>query len=91
MQELVTALPALSGLIEKGGIIGVLLIACGVLVWEIRRGRRREHEFRNEMAKVYGQRDKWRIAFVKCKAALDAAGVKVDLSDLQELIGGGET
>lgn len=81
MQDLITAIPALSGLIEKGGIIGVLLVFSGVMVWEILR-------LRGELSKTYQQRDKARYAVVKCRAALDAAGIKVDLTDIADLIGG---
>lgn len=85
----IAALPQLAALIEKGGIIGVLLLVCGVLVWEIRRGRERERVKAEELAKVYGQRDKARLALVQCRAACEAAGVKVHLSDLTDIIGEG--
>jgi hypothetical protein len=83
------ALPQLVGLIEKGGVIGLLVIFCGVLIWEIRRGRETVNKMREELAKVYGQRDRCRLAFVKCKAACDAAQVKVDLSDISDMLGEG--
>jgi hypothetical protein len=86
VSEIIAALPALSGVIEKGGIIGLLLIVAGVLCWEIVRGRKALAEKATELAKVYAQRDKWRLAFVKCKAACDSAGVKVDLTDLAGLL-----
>jgi hypothetical protein len=85
--DILAALPQLVALIEKGGVTGLLLIACVVLVIEIRRGRRLVHEKNDELAKAYAQRDKARLALVKCKAAADAANVKVDLSDLTQLLG----
>lgn len=85
--DIFAALPQLVALIEKGGVTGLLLLGCGVLVWEIRRGRRVLHAKNDELAKAYGQRDKARLGLVKCKAACDAAGVKVDLSDIAVLLG----
>lgn len=80
MQDFITALPAVSALIEKAGIIGVLVILGGLLAWEVLRLRR-------ELAKCYRERDKARYAVVKCRAALDAAGIKVDLTDIADLLG----
>ncbi len=70
------------GLIEKGGILAVFLIAGFFGYREIQR-------LRAELAALYKQRDKWRIGFVKCKSALDHANIKVDLSDIADLIGEG--
>ena len=80
MAELFSAIPQLAGLIEKGGIIGLLVIIAAVLIWEVRR-------LRGELTKCFRERDRWRLAFVKCKAACDTAGVKIDLSDLADLVG----
>lgn len=84
--DILAALPQLVALIEKGGVTGLLLIACGVLIMEIRRGRKLVYDKAAELTKVYAQRDKARLALVRCKAALDTAGVRVDLSDLKELL-----
>jgi len=81
MGDIVGALPQLAGLIEKGGVVGLLLLICGVLAYEVRR-------LRSQSIKTFAQRDKWRLAYVKCKAALDTAGIKVDLSDLADLTEG---
>jgi hypothetical protein len=42
-----------------------------------------------ELQKVYRERDRWRLATVKYKAACDAQTppLRVDLTDLQDLIG----
>lgn len=80
MQEFLTALPAISGLIEKGGVIGVLLVFSSLLVWEIVR-------LRKLLGKTFQQRDKWRLAFVTVKAAADHAGAKYDLTMLADLTG----
>lgn len=83
MAEILGALPQLSGLIEKGGVVGLLIIALGVLVYEIRRLRR-------ELTLQYQLRDKYRLGFVLCKQACDSAGLKVDLSALSDLLKEGE-
>lgn len=86
MDQLLSALPQLAGLIEKGGVVGVMLIACGALVWEIKRGRRQLHDMRNELANVYGQRDRALLMVVKCKTICEANKITVDLSDVKDLI-----
>lgn len=78
MQEIISALPALSALIEKGGIVGVMLIAIAVLVYERVR-------LSKELTSTYRQRDKWRLGYVICKQACDAAGLHPDLSQLSDL------
>lgn len=80
MQELFTIIASASGLIEKGGVIGVLLIFCGILVGEVMR-------LRKLLADVYRQRDKARFALVKARSALSNAGIAIDFSDVSDLIG----
>ncbi len=91
MQELAAALPTLSGLIEKAGVIGLLVIACAILVRELLRLRQEYTteltRLRGELANVYRQRDRARLALVKCQAALDNAGIRVDLSAVADIIG----
>lgn len=82
MQELLTTLPALVKILEQAGVIGVLLIVCGVLIWEIRRGREQVHKMRDEMGVVYGQRDKARAISIRYKGQLDNAKITVDISDI---------
>lgn len=86
MDSIFGSLPQLAGLIEKGGVIGLLLIVCGVLVYEIKRGRRIAHEKQNELAKVYGQRDKALMALIKVKTVCESHNIKVDLSDVDALM-----
>jgi hypothetical protein len=78
MESIFSSLPALAGLIEKGGIVGVLLIACGAMIWEIRR-------LRKDLTRVYAIRDKWRTGYTICKAALDFNKITVDLSMMQDV------
>lgn len=84
--DILAALPQLVSLIEKLGVAGVLLIACGVLVYEIRRGRHVLHEKLNDLVRAYAQRDRARLAYMKCKAVLESTGVKVDLTDIERLM-----
>lgn len=83
MDQLLGWLPQLVSIIEKGGPTGLLLIGLILLGKDYLR-------LRNLLVKVYGQRDKARLGFVKCKAACDAGGVKVDLSDVDDLLDEGE-
>ena len=78
--EILSALPQLTAVVEKLGIVGVLLLVVGFLVWDRLRQMK-------ELAKTYRQRDRWRLAYTKVKAACDAANIKVDLSDLSDLVG----
>jgi hypothetical protein len=66
--------------VEKVGIVGFLVIACVVLGVAL-------YKMRNELLSVYRQRDRWRLAYVKCRAALDYNKIPVDLSDLADLVG----
>jgi hypothetical protein len=77
--ELLTAIPALAGLVEKAGVVGLLLIVVGMLIYERLR-------LLKELTKTYAQRDKWRLAYVKCKDSLDHHGIKIDMTDLAALI-----
>lgn len=86
MEAILNSLPQLVDIIQKGGVVGVLLLMCGVLVYEIRRSRRIIHERQNELATVYGQRDRALLAVVKCKTLLEANKIAVDLSDVQAMI-----
>lgn len=79
MGDLVGQLPAVAGIIEKGGVVGLLLIVVAVLGWEV-IGKRKE------LAKVYAQRDKYRMGFALCKAECDRANLKPDLSMLNDLL-----
>lgn len=86
MAETLNLLPQLADLIQKGGVVGVMLIACVALVWEIKRGRKQLHAKNNELAIVYGQRGQLALAVVKCQTLLETHNIKVDLSDLKDLL-----
>lgn len=79
MDAIFSALPQLASLIEKGGVVGVLLIVCAVLGYEVRR-------LRALAPVIYKQRDRWRLAYTIVKAAADSAGAKYDLRDLEDLL-----
>lgn len=75
MQELVQALPVFSGLIEKGGVIGVLLVVVGFLIWDrVRLVKRVERTF--------AERDMSRMIEVRYKSFLDQNKIVVDISDI---------
>jgi hypothetical protein len=86
MEAILSALPQLVDIIEKGGVPGVLMIVIGVLVYEIRRSRRIIHDKQDELHAVYSQRDVALLAVVKCKTLLEAKDIDVDLSDVQAMI-----
>lgn len=86
MDALLGTLPQLAGLIEKGGVVGVMLIVCVVLVYEIRRGRTTAHALRGQLQEVYTQRDKALLALMKVKTICEAKNIKVDFSDVEALL-----
>ena len=75
--EFIQALPQLQSIIEKLGVVGLLIIALGWLSYERVR-------LLKEATACYKSREKWRVAYAKCKAALEAANIKIDLTDLLE-------
>lgn len=75
----ISALTGLAALVEKGGVIAVLILIIGVLVYEIRR-------LRTESRAAFASRDKYRIGFAICKSECDRAGIKPDLSMLSDLL-----
>lgn len=83
MQEIVSAIPAVSGLIEKGGIIGVMMILIYFLAREVLR-------LRKELSRTYAERDRERFLAVRYRSALDHAGIKVDVSDVLVMFPAGD-
>lgn len=77
--DFVSVLPALAGIIEKGGIIGVLLIACAVLALEVKRTRK-------AAARTYLERDVARLKAERYKARLEGENIVVDVSDLDRML-----
>lgn len=80
---------ALSGHVEKLGIIGVLVIICCILGWAT-------WQYRKEVIAAHAQREaevkaaqeqlaNCKLAFVIVRQAADAAGVKYDISSLRDL------
>lgn len=86
MGDIVGLLPQLAALIEKGGVVGVLLIVCGALVYEIRRSRRIIHDKNGELFNVYGQRDRALLMVVKLRTVCEANKIMVDLTDVRDLL-----
>lgn len=75
MAEIFGLIPQLADLIQKAGVVGLLLLICGVLVWEIRR-------LRSEAVKTYRQRDRARLERERYKSACIAHSLAVDISDI---------
>ena len=72
--ELASSIPQVIALVEKGGVIGLLLLYSCVLTWALIKGRA---EYKKEIASVYRQRDRWRLAFTIVKGAADHAGASL--------------
>lgn len=66
-----------AGQIEKLGIVGLMAIAAGVEAWALAR-------YRKELIRTYRQRDRARAIQFAYKTALDNAGIKIDISDIEK-------
>lgn len=78
MQELVGAVASFAGVIEKGGIIGVMLIITGLLA-------RYSWSLRKQLVVAYRQRDRARMMQSRFKGALDYNKIAVDVSDIDQM------
>lgn len=80
--ELLSALPQLASLVEKLGVIGVLLIAVGWLVYERLR-------LVKQGAKTFRQRDMARLIAERYRSAILGGGHSVpDISDILQQYAG---
>lgn len=79
MEAIIGILPQLIDIVNKGGVVGVMLLVTAVLAWEVVR-------LRKDLTKTYARRDQWRTGFTICKAALDFHEIKVDLSPMQDVL-----
>lgn len=71
-------LPQLAALIEKLGVIGLLLIAVAWLVWERMR-------LMKLSVKTFHQRDRARLREERYRAACRANNITVDVSDIDAI------
>lgn len=78
MEAILSALPQLVSIVEKGGPTGLLLIFCGVLVYEVMR-------LRKLSGKTFRQRDKARLIGERYKSACVSHGIAVDISDIDAI------
>jgi hypothetical protein len=78
MQELLNALPVLSGVVDKAGVVGILLGGCIFLGWQLDKRRK-------ELIKTYRERDKARMIQNRYKTVLDQRGIDVNVSDIIEM------
>jgi hypothetical protein len=76
--DLVATLPQFVDVIQKAGVVGVLLIVCGVLVIERQR-------LVKEQKTIFAERDAYRLAYALYKAECDRNGLHVDTTALQAL------
>lgn len=86
MEQIISLLPQAAELITKGGVVGVLLLVIGVLIYEIKRGRKQLHAKNNELASIYNQRDRALLMLMKVKTYAEAKGITVDLSDVRDML-----
>lgn len=77
--ELIDSLPKFADLIQKAGVIGLLLIICGVLVNEVRR-------LRKQLTQTFAERDAYRLHYAVYKSACDREKIAVDVSALQAIL-----
>lgn len=78
MEELIALLPKYADLLQKAGVLGVLLIICGVLGWEVLR-------LRKQAVKIFAERDAYRLAYVIYKSACDTNKISVDTTALNAI------
>lgn len=78
MDTLIEQAPKFVDLINKGGVVALLVLICGVLIWEVRR-------LRKLAVVTFAERDGYRIAYVLYKSACDREKITVDISALQAL------
>lgn len=79
MEQLLGTVPQLVGIVEKAGLLGVLIILLVVAVWEILR-------LRKTLTQQYALRDKYRLAFALTKKACDDNNIRVDLTLVNDLL-----
>lgn len=79
MEALLSSVPQLIDIVQKGGIVGVLL---AIVVWQYLDRARLQKEAR----KTYKQRDHARLCFTIVKAAADTARVPYDLRPADDLL-----
>lgn len=75
--ELLSALPQLGALVEKLGVVGLLLAVVGWLVYDRLRLLR-------DLTRTYAQRDKARLISERFRAALSNADMTIpDIADIE--------
>lgn len=79
MSDFVSALPQLAAIVEKAGIIGLLIIAAGVLAWYCL-------QLRKELLRVYAERDVARLKVERYRATCNEHDIEVDTADLDQML-----
>lgn len=78
MDAILGALPQLVDIVQKGGVVGLLIIFCGVMAYEVRR-------LRKLLPKIYRQRDKARMQTERYKSACLSHSIAVDVNDIDAM------
>lgn len=78
METLIEQLPKYADLLQKAGVIGILLVVCGFLLLEVIR-------LRKQAVRTFAERDAYRLGYVIYKSACDREKITVDTSALQAL------
>lgn len=79
MGEIVSTVSQLTALLDKAGTIGVLVFVVVAGGWYIKT-------LRKELARQYQLRNKYQLGFALCKQKLDDSNIKVDLSQVSDLL-----
>jgi hypothetical protein len=76
MQEIIGGLSALGPVLEKLGVAGVLILAL-IYLWK------ENQRLKDELLKLYKERDSYRMSFERCKGTVQLlrqkAGLQIDL------------
>lgn len=78
MAEIFGSLAQATGIIEKGGIIGLLVIFCAFLIYE-------RFRLMKQNVRIFRQRDKARMLHIRYKSACDHAGISVATNDIEKM------
>lgn len=79
MDAILSLVPQLAAIIEKGGIVGLLLLITAVAVAEVFR-------LRKDNKAAYVTLDRYRLGFAILKNECDRANLKPDLSIMADVL-----
>lgn len=76
--EILGLVPQLAGVVDKAGVVGLLILACAYLAWDRNR-------LQKEGRRTYRQRDKARLERERYKSACVNNQIVVDVSDIDKM------